>query len=212
MIIPFVKKIYFGLTNQSSDKESSRRRASWDLQNIFKNYFALIGTQFGSAVFSFASVTLATQFLGTEGYGGIVALLAASLTIQFLVSWSGVALVRYGVEEFVETGEISKSFWGRTLILLSSLLPLLIVSPWLSTFLINWLKLPLGTAPLIVFHFIVTAFWLHVQQTLQAAKLLRSQGVLLMLEKAFVFVALLILGLSNQLSWRVAFAAYIIAP
>ncbi len=190
----------------------NRRDASWDLQNIFKNYFALVITQFGSAFFSFASVYLATRFLGTEGYGGIVALLAASQTVQIFVSWTVTALARYGVEEFVETGEISKSFWARTLVLFFNLLPLILVAPWLLTFLISWLKIPSETAPLIVFHFIVMAFWFHVQHALQAAKLLRLQGVLLMLERGLIFFALLILALSNLISWQIAFAAYIIAP
>jgi O-antigen/teichoic acid export membrane protein len=189
-----------------------RRLANWDLQNIFKNYFSLVTTQFGSAFFSFASVYIATRYLGTEGYGGIVALLAASQTVQIMVGWTGVALARYGVEEFIETGEISKSFWGRALVVLSNLLPLVLVAPWLLTFLIAWLKLPPETAPLIVFHFIFMAFWFHVQWTLQAAKLLRLQGILLLVERAFIFVTLLILALSNQISWQIAFAAYIIAP
>jgi len=189
-----------------------RRLANWDLQNIFKNYFALVVTQCGSAFFSLASVTVATRYLGTDGYGGIIALLAASQAVQILVSWSCDALARYGVEEFVETGVVSKSFWGRALVLFSNFFPLILVAPWLLAFLIAWLKLPPETAPLIVFHFIVTAFWLHVQHTLQAVKLLRLQGVLLMLERALIFAALLILALSNRISWQIAFAVYIITP
>ncbi len=189
-----------------------RRLANWDLQNIFKNYFALVGTQFGSAFFSLGSVYLATRYLGTEGYGGIVALLAASQVVQIFVSWTSDALTRYGVEEFVETGAISKSFWGRASILFSNLFPIILAAPWLLVVLTGWLELPPETAPLIVFHFIVTALWLHVQHALQAGKLLQLQGFLLLVERVFIFAALLILIFSSQISWQKAFVIYIIAP
>lgn len=64
-----------------------------------KLFFACL-TQVGGAIFSFASVLLITRYLGSEGYGAIIALIAASQIAQMLVNWSSLAVSRFGTEEF----------------------------------------------------------------------------------------------------------------
>ena len=55
-----------------------RQSSSWDIRNAPRNYAALVAYQVLSAAFSFGAVWLITRHLGSEGYGGIVAIIAAS--------------------------------------------------------------------------------------------------------------------------------------
>lgn len=188
-----------------------RRHESWDIRNIFKNYFFLAGTQIGSAVFSFTIVLVATRFFRTEGYGNIIAILAASQVVLVFVNWTGVALSRYGVEEFVKTGKISNAFVNRGIILLPNLLLLLLTSPlWLYPIL-SWLKLGREVIPFILLHFVMTSVWLHIQNSLQAAKLLRLQGLLVLLERVVILVVLSVIIIGGIHSWLYATLAYIFA-
>src|SRR5687768_10761977 len=94
--------------------DNSRRDATWDLAQGPKNYVSLVSAQAASAVLSFAAVWLATQLLGSTGYGAVVAIIAASQAIgQLTVNWTSVSLWRCGLEEFVTTGRVSKAFWTR---------------------------------------------------------------------------------------------------
>lgn len=199
------------LLTENSDK-NERQSASWDLSNAFRNYSTLAATQIAAAFFSFASVWLATRFLGTEGYGGIVAVIAASQVAQIFVNWTGVSAVRFGVGEFVESGKINKSFWTRSLIFLPNTAVFLAFSFLWLPIISNWLKLPPDAGWYIVGHFTALAFWFHVQNALQGAKLLRLQGVLIAIERILIFLIMLILTVSGNLTSRWALAAYILSP
>ncbi len=167
--------------------------------------------QGGSAVFAFASVWLLTRAIGSEGYGGVVAIIAASQMVQIFVNWTSVSVVRFGVEEFVETGKISGAFWGRSLILLPNLFLILLLSPWWLPLVSHWLKLPPETHWLLLVHFTVTVVWLHVQQGLQGAKLPRWHGMLGAVERVLVFAILLSLFAFGGLTWINALWGYISA-
>ena len=68
-----------------------RRDAGWDVRHGPRNYVSLISAQTASAVLSFAAVWLATRLLGSTGYGGVVAIIAASQAIgQLAVNWTSV--------------------------------------------------------------------------------------------------------------------------
>jgi len=196
----------------STPEKNDRQSASWDLQNAFRNYSTLVLTQIASAFFSFASVWLATRYLGTEGYGGIVAVIAASQVAQIFVNWTSISLARYGVEEFVETGKISKSFWGRSLILLPNTLIFLIFTFLWFPLISSWLKLPPESIWYVLAHFLAQAFWIHIQYALQGAKLPRLQGFLLAVERVLIFLLLLVLMLSGKIDYLSAIAAYIFPP
>ncbi len=191
-------------------KTSERQSSDWDIRNAPRNYASLLLTQIISAFFSFASVWLITKTLGSEGYGGIVAMIAASQVIQITVNWSSTALIRFGVEEFVTTGKISRSFWTRSIILLPNLLlALLSAYFWLAP-LAGWLKIPQSSMWLIAFHLFSAALWLHFQYALQAAKMMPLQGAMLALERVVTFTILLgFLGL-DKLSAENALLSYII--
>jgi O-antigen/teichoic acid export membrane protein len=60
--------------------------------------------------------------------------------------------------------------------------------------------------------FLINAGWIHVQQALQGAKLLRLQGWLLTLERVLIFVAICALALRGGLSaWSVGWV-YVLGP
>jgi O-antigen/teichoic acid export membrane protein len=194
------------------NKTDERRTATWDLSNAFGNYATLVVSQIAVALFSFASVTLCTRMLGAEGYGGIIAIIAASSVAQIFVNWTCVGLARFGVEEFVEAGNISKSFWARTIIFLPNTLIFLLFSLLWFPLLANWLKLPSEAFWLVILHFIITTCWLHVQHAFQGAKLPKLQGSFLAFERVLIFVTLVILALSGHLTWISAVWAYIVPP
>lgn len=194
------------------EAENERRNVNWDLTNAFGNYFVLIAAQICVAVFSFSSVWLLNKYIGTDGYGIIVAVIAASQIIQVLVTWTSVSVSKFSTEEFVATGIIAKPFWNRTYFLILNMALVLIGSyVWFEP-LSEWLKIQTEFFPYIVAHIIFVIFWLHVQLALQGSKLLRVQGILVAAEKLSIFVCLLILCLSSQITWFSAFSAYIIAP
>lgn len=164
------------------------------------------------AGFSFAAVGLVVKYLGAEGYGGIVAVIAASQVAQIFVSWTCVALARYGVEEFVESGKINRSFWARTVIFLPNTLIFLAFSFLWLPLLSSWLKLPPEAGWYVGAHFLVTAVWLHVQHAIQGAKLPQLHGILLAVERVLIFSILLALMASGQIGFFSAVTAYIVPP
>lgn len=199
-------------TDLKQNRTDERRSATWDLRNAFGNYATLVVSQIVVALFSFASVTLCTRILGAEGYGGIVAIIAASSIAQIFVNWTCLGLARFGVEEFVESGNISKSFWARTIIFLPNTLIFLMFSLAWFPLLADWLKLPNESFWMVVLHFIVTTCWLHVQHAFQGAKLPKLQGSFLAVERVLIFAILLILVLSGNLTWISAVWGYIFPP
>lgn len=194
-------------------QEANRRDAVWDIQEGPKNYAVLVGAQVASALFSFAAVWLATRLLGATGYGGVVAIIAASQAIaQLAVNWSSFSLSRYGVEEFVETGRVAKAFWTRFWIFFPNILLVVATSPlWLAP-LASLLKLPSRAFIFVLAHFLANALWIHVQQGLQGAKLMRLQGSLLALERLLILLLIIAVALSGSASFLTVVVAYIFAP
>lgn len=187
---------------QTVDK-NDRRSSSWDIKNAPRNYLSLVATHIATALFSFASVWLITQNLGAGSYGAVVAIVAASQLIQIFLNWSSTALTRFGIEEFVETGQITKTFWSRTSIFVPNLVIALILSYWWIGPVSRWLQIQHEVLWLIVVHIAATSVWLHVQGALQSVKMLRLQGSLLAVERCLTFTMLAILmqlGLLNLIS------------
>ncbi|HTH51861.1 MAG TPA: oligosaccharide flippase family protein, partial [Pyrinomonadaceae bacterium] len=183
----------------ASDKEPSapsghdvRRSAGWDIATAPKNYAVLLGSHFATALLSFTTVWVINKRAGAGAYGGLIAFIAVSQLIQVFLNWSLASLTRFGIEEFVETGHVTRSFWSRTLIFVPNLAVALALSPlWLGP-LASAFKIPEEVSWLILVHIVATAAWLHVQYTLQSAKMMRLTGVLLVVER--VLVLTLVLG------------------
>jgi O-antigen/teichoic acid export membrane protein len=199
--------------NQLNNSDASTRQsANWDIENAPKNYISLVLSQGGSALFAFASVWLITKILGAEGYGGVVAVIAASQVAQVLVNWTSYAVVRFGVDEFIETEKIARTFWLRFFILVPNLVLVLLASNFWFPPLADWLKLPAETFWLVFLHFASTVLWIHIQFGLQAVKMPRLQGGLVTIERVLIFTSLLILLGADKLNSFSAMMAYASIP
>src|SRR2546425_7969093 len=104
-------------------RDASRQNAAWDLLHAPRNYLSLLIAQAFTSLLSLASVWLATRHLDPEGYGAVVAFIAAAQVVMLIgVNWTSISVARFGCEEFVQTGKIASTFWTRTIILAPNLL------------------------------------------------------------------------------------------
>lgn len=198
------------IENQQNFSPGSERQSSdWDVRNAPKNYLWLVLTQGGSVIFAFAAVWLLTRVFGSQGYGGIVAVIAASQIAQVCVNWTSFSLVRFGVDEFVETQKIARVFWVRFSILaVNIVLAFLIAKLWYPDVAASFNFLP-ETYWLVFAHFVSLALWNHVQLSLQGAKMARVQGFLLMLERVAILASLLFCWYIDKLYISTAILCYI---
>lgn len=196
----------------STTEVGERRSAAWDLRNAVRNYSTLVAAQVVVALFSLASVWLLEKYLGIDGYGGVIAIVAAAQAAQMFVNWTGISLARHGVEEFVETGKITESFWARTAVFLPNTLIFLAFGFLWLPLLATALKLPEGSLWYVAALFVASAVWLHVQYAMQAAKLPRLQGIMQAAERVLIFLGIGGLILFKRLDGLTAIAAYILAP
>src|SRR4030095_2573374 len=198
---------------QKTFSEHSRQSAAWDIRSGGKNFAVLVITQIAGAAFSFFATWLATRFLRADGYGAIAAVLAASQLVALItVEWTSAALWRYGCEEFVDTGRISKAFWARLILLVPNLLIVVATSTWWLAPIANWLEIPSKAHTLVLIHFIVMTLWVHVQRALQAAKLPHIQGYLLAFERLLLVGLVVALGVAGETSVVSIGLSYVAAP
>ncbi|HEX3100318.1 MAG TPA: oligosaccharide flippase family protein, partial [Pyrinomonadaceae bacterium] len=132
---------------------TDRRSSGWDIRNAPKNYASLILFQVGSAALSFGAVWLISRRLGPEGNGAVAAVIAASNVAQILVNWTSVAVVRFGVDEFIETERIARTFWTRLIVLIVNLALALVASRLWFPPLADWLKMSPEAFWLVAVHF-----------------------------------------------------------
>jgi O-antigen/teichoic acid export membrane protein len=191
---------------------NERRKADWDIKNAPKNYLSLLLTQGGGSFFAFASVWLMSKIIGSEGYGGVVAITAASQIAQIFVNWTSYSVARFGTEEFIETEKIARIFWVRLLFFLPNLLLVVLAVNFWFLPLSDWLKLPAESFWLVILHFAASGLWIHVQSGLQAVKLPRIQGFLMMFERLLIFAGMTVFLGTGKLSSLTAIFCYAVAP
>src|SRR5436190_23371789 len=104
-----------GADRVTTDAPSNERRhADWDVATAPRNYASLVAAQIVGSALAFCAIWIVTRLIGKTGYGSLVAMLAAGHCIgQLAVHWSAPSLVRFGCEEFVETGPVAAAFWTR---------------------------------------------------------------------------------------------------
>ena len=122
------------------------------------------------------------------------------------------ALVRFGVDEFIETEKIARTFWLRLFILVANLILVLLASNLWFPPLAGWLKLSPDVFWLVFLHFAAAALWIHFQFSLQAVKRLTTQGWLITVERFLVFTSLLVFLSVGELNSVSAIICYTIAP
>lgn len=197
----------------TESEDSERRSSRWDRRAGPANYLALVGGHTASTALALAALWLASRIVGTSGYGGIVAVFAASQLIgQLTIHWTALAVFRLGCEEFVATGRIAASFWNRLFILGSSLALVLLLSPlWLAP-LCRWLEIPAHARWVVLAHLMATGLAAHVQQSLYAAKLPRFQAMVQACEKSLLVAAMVVLIATGDDRWSLVAAAFALAP
>lgn len=196
----------------SNNPVPGRKSSDWDVRNGPRNYASLAATQVGGALLSFASVWLITRYMGSAGYGGVVALIAASQLAQILVNWTVTAVIRFGVAEFIEAETIARTFWSRLIILAVNFgLVMAFATFWFPP-LSDWLKLAPETFWLVIAHFALTALWVHVQYGLQGIKMLPLHGLMLMLDRLLTLTGLVIFVVLGKLEFFTAAVCYIVSP
>ncbi len=96
-----------------------------DIKNSFWDYTSLIIGNFWSIIFAGLTMMLLTRILDPAAYGS---LMLFHMTCQFLIliiaRWNNNAVLRYAREEFITTGKINATVWGRMLFIM----PLFILS------------------------------------------------------------------------------------
>lgn len=196
---------------QKPSPASERQSSDWDVKNAPKNYISLVFSQGGSVIFAFASVWLLTRVLRSDGYGSVVAIIAASQVAQVLVNWTSFSIVRFGVDEFVETQKIARTFWVRfSILIVNMVLAVLAAQIWYPPLATALNFLP-ETYWLVFAHFCAMAFWIHVQLSLQGAKMAKMQGFLLMIERIIILTLLIVSYGFGKLYPITAIFCYVIA-
>jgi len=175
-----------------------RRSADWDVRAAPGNYASLVAAQVLNALLAFAAIWLVTRLVGKTGYGSLVAMLAAGQCVgQLAIQWSAPSLVRFGCEEFVETGRVAAAFWTRLAVLAAACALVAATTPLWFPVLAGVLHLePAAAIPVLLF-VITTGFWVHVQYALQSAKLLRLQARLLIVERSAVIAGIALLAFAG---------------
>jgi O-antigen/teichoic acid export membrane protein len=195
---------------QNFSQAAERQSSDWDVRNAPKNYIWLVVLQVGCVILAFATIWLLTRQFGSEGYGGIVAIIAASQIAQVCVNWTSFSLVPFGADEFVETQKIVRIFWTRSIILAINIALALLVARLWYPYIATSFNFPPGTYWLVFGHFVSLALWTHVQLSLQGTKMPRVQGFLLMFERIVIVAAILFLHSGNELNISSAILCYIV--
>ena len=93
------------------------------IKSSFSDFSHLVSATFITLFLQIGTTALSTRILGPDNYGKLTLfLMVAQLIFLFGISWTSAAVMRYGREEFVKTGKINKTFWGRNVILLPPLI------------------------------------------------------------------------------------------
>jgi stage V sporulation protein B len=162
-----------------------------EVKSSFKDYSWLF---FGNAVLlllSVAYMSLLTRILGPDGYGILsLFLLVVQGIFTFFVNWTSAAVIRYGREEFIHDGKISKVFWGRGLITAACLLlACLLIFLWRQR-IAAYIGIPLNRLWLLVASVVALTLLSFVQYVFQAVRMIRHYTISLGLEKLIQVLAL----------------------
>ena len=199
------------IANQSQENKE-RQNTSSDINNAFGNYFVMLLSQGGLAIIAFLITFLLVKNIGIENYGQIAVFISAAQFAQVFLWWTANAMARFGVQELVETGLISDSFWTRSLILSVNLIAVVgfafIWFPLVS----RSFKLSEELASNFLIYLVVWAIAMHFVFALQATKMMKEQSVLQMLEKLLSLIILVGLIFYGLISWEKTLWVFTFSP
>lgn len=172
--------------------DQGRRSPEWDVRFGAANYAALVFSYAATAVASLAAVSILTRALPPERYGQLIAVLAAAMFAQQIgVAWTALSVSAIGGAEFVAQGRIANVFWTRLAILIANLALLAATAQWWLPWCVSVLNLESIHAGWVLAYMGALALWLHVQQTLIAAKRLALQAALTLAERLLVLACVI---------------------
>ena len=190
-----------------------RRSADWDVAAAPRNYASLAGAQVVSAALALVAIWIVTRLVGRDGYGRLVAMLAAGQCIgQIAIQWSAPSLIRFGCQEFVETGRVAAAFRIRLKVLVAAFLVVGVTMPLWFPVLARVLHLSAEARWPVLAFVITTGFWVHVQYALQSAKLLQLQARILAGERVTVIAGLALLAAVGQARPATLVFVYVVTP
>lgn len=193
------------------NEAENRVSVDWDKNNLLRNYVFNISTQFISALISFLVIWSITRYAGTEVLAIVVAVTAGSQTILLFCNWTSIALLRLGTEEFIKTEKITYIYSARFILFIFNVLVLILLYPFWSSYLITILKLPSAATPYLLVQFIIISILAHFTAGFQAVKLLRMQGILLVVEKSISLIGIGLIYFFFTMNWENIIVAYLIA-
>jgi O-antigen/teichoic acid export membrane protein len=189
--------------------DQGRRSPEWDVRFGAANYAALVLSYAATAIASLAAVSLLTRALPPERYGLVIAMLAAAMFAQQIgVSWTALSMSALGGAEFIEHGRIANIFWTRLGILMLNLALLALTAGWWLPWCQSILKLDATQAGPVLAYMGALALWLHVQQTLIAAKRIALQAALTLVDRLFVLACVIALYANARMSVEVVVGVY----
>lgn len=199
-------------THQESAQDSPEKAHSrLKVPKIAIDYLQMVGFNILVAFLSFLTTSMLLSLLGREGYGEIVSLTSLTLMLAIMGGdWTAQAMVRYGTEEFTQTGHVRQTFWNRYYLVILGVLVLFFVSPFWGGLLQSWAGFSIMGITFVLFYIPAQTFWLHVQRILPAINRHRWRYPLLALERVIVILFVAVLYAINRLSLGTILPGYIL--
>lgn len=168
---------------------------------LVHDYLLMIVSNAIVSILSFATTSLLLIYLGSEKYGEIVSLTSFSLLLVILGGdWSAQAMVRFGTEEFINSGRVDRIFWNRLYLILSCIFVVICTSPLWGSILQKSFDFSFYGIIFILFYIPAQIYWYHIQRILPSIQFHRIRYPLLALERFIVLSATILLILADRLT------------
>lgn len=162
------------------------------------------------AALSFATTSLLLSYLGRGDYGEIVSLTSTTLFLTVVgAEWTTQAMVRFGTEEFLATGQVRSFFWNRLAISAGGVCLIFLASPLWGRFLMSDLGFNREGLVFIGFYLPSQVFWTQIQRVLPCIQRHKLLYPLLALERAVVLGFAGLLHLAGRLEINYFLPAYV---
>jgi len=131
-----------------------------EIKNFFYDYLSLLTGRFSTILFSIITFTMVIRLLNPEQFGIFnLFLLVIQIGLLFSANWTTSAMIRFGKEEVISDGTITKTFWARALILSITLPVFLFVMLTFRNKIANYIGLPSSHIHLVIVYFITLSIF-----------------------------------------------------
>jgi O-antigen/teichoic acid export membrane protein len=162
---------------------------------MLKNLLVVGAGNYAAMAMSLAINGLLTRQLGADRYGHLALLLTASQMLALVaVNWTQTALVRFGAQEFAETGTVAGTFWTRIWIAIPWICGAAAVMALARGPIAAYLLIPAWALMLVLAQFVAAFMLATVGAVFQARGEMPRYGAMLFLDKALT-AGVLIVGM-----------------